>query len=112
MDEAASRLIGRQVTLTGHFDGPLRVEAVRQLAGGHELRVRLACGQLEETVVSTPELEALLSTLDEAPAGSAPADPELICLLIESARIRLGTQHHGSDLNEMAARKTSTQIHS
>jgi superfamily II DNA or RNA helicase len=89
VDDAASRLIGRQVTLTGHFDGPVKVEAVRQLSGGHELRVRLASGQLEETVVSTPELEALLSTLDEAPAGSTPADPELTRLLIESARIRL-----------------------
>ena len=93
MDDAADRLIGRQVTLTGHFDSPVSVEAVRRLAGGYELRVRFGSGQLEETVVSTSELEELLSALGEAPAATAPADPELLRLLVESARIRLAYTH-------------------
>lgn len=93
MDDAADRLIGRQVTLTGHFDSPVSVEAVRHLAGGYEVRVRLGSGQLEETVVSTSELEKLLSALGEAVATAPPADPELLRLLVESARIRFAYTH-------------------
>jgi hypothetical protein len=103
VDDAASTLIGRQVTSTGHFDGPVKVEAARQLAAGYELRVRLGTGQLEEVVVPAQKPQKLLSELGEATAATRPADPEVTRLLVESARNRLldlaGREVHGTQLD-------------
>lgn len=103
MDDAASTLIGRQVTLTGHFDGPVKVEAARQPAAGYELRVHLGTGQLKEVVVPAQEPQKLPSALGEATAAARPADPELTRLLVESARNRLvdlaGREVHSTQLD-------------
>jgi SNF2 family DNA or RNA helicase len=85
----SDRLIGRQVSLSGHFAALVRVEAARHLGGGWELRVRLPNGQLEEAVLSEAELEQLLAGISEAPQPRRSADPEQMRLLVESSRIRL-----------------------
>src|SRR6267142_1553126 len=43
--------IGQQVSLPGHFNVPVVLEAARPLAKGFECRVRLPDGTLEEAVV-------------------------------------------------------------
>jgi superfamily II DNA or RNA helicase len=87
--EAASNLTGQQVLLSGHFAEPVVVEAVRPLGSGFELRVRRADGQLEETVLSESEFRSISATRGAPAAQSAPANPDHLRLLVESARIRL-----------------------
>ncbi|MGH2522428.1 MAG: SNF2-related protein, partial [Anaerolineales bacterium] len=82
----------QRVRLPGHFEGVVTVEAVRALGSGYEVRVRLASGALEETVLSTGEFDALLQGVEQAAPSSTTArlaDPAQLALLIESARIRL-----------------------
>ena len=86
----AQDLVGRRVDLAGHFVGAVTVEDARPLGNGVELRVRLANGDLDETVLSPEDLtrlEANGSGPETAPAS--PADAEKLRLLVESARIRL-----------------------
>ena len=87
--EPTSALAGHRVHLPGHFAEPVRVEAVRPLGTGFELRVRRASGQLEETVLSAEEIQGLLGADVEASTAPPLADPRHLRLLIESARIRL-----------------------
>jgi len=88
-DDDYSHLIGQTISLPGHFDEPVRLEAVRPLGSGIELRVRRADGQLEETVLSETEFRAL-AAIQSAPVSQvSPANPQHLRLLIESARIRL-----------------------
>ncbi len=83
-------LQGKRVRLPGHFDGPVTIEAVRALGQGWEVRVRLADGTLDETVLSPVEFDALLQETAARPTtASRPVDPNQLALLIESARIRL-----------------------
>jgi superfamily II DNA or RNA helicase len=81
--------MGQTLTLTGHFDSPVKVEAVRPLGAGFELRVRTPDGHLEETVITADEFSQLQSQVRSVTEGEPPADPELLRLLVESARIRL-----------------------
>ncbi len=69
MQDTAEELLGRLVTLPGHFEGEVKVEAARELTGGYELRVRLTSGHLEETVISASELQELIAGLGEGPAS-------------------------------------------
>ena len=88
-DDDYSHLIGQTISLPGHFDEPVRLEAVRPLGSGIELRVRRADGQLEETVLSETEFRAL-SAIQFTPVSQVPpANPQHLRLLIESVRIRL-----------------------
>ncbi len=83
-------LQGKRVRLPGHFDGPVTIEAVRALGQGWEVRVRLADGTLDETVLAPIEFDALLQeTTAQLATASRPVDPNQLALLIESARIRL-----------------------
>ena len=51
MSDAATALpIGQQVSLRGHFDVPVVLEAARPLSKGFECRVRLPDGTLDEAV--------------------------------------------------------------
>ncbi len=96
-------LVGRLVSLPGHFDVPVLLEDVRPLGAdgstGYECRVRLPDGGLDEAVISSEEAAAVAGAVaaagegaQEAPA-TPPADPEKLRLLIESARIRLAHAH-------------------
>ena len=92
-------LVGRLVSLPGHFDVPVVLEDVRPLgadgAAGYECRVRLPDGALEEAVISAEEAAAVAAAVHvagenaEEATAAKPADPEKLRLLIESARIRL-----------------------
>ncbi len=92
-------LIGRRVSLPGHFDAPVVLEDVRPLgadgAAGYECRVRLPDGALEEAVISAEEAATVAAAVRaagegaEEAAAARPADPERLRLLVESARIRL-----------------------
>ncbi|MFQ5854060.1 MAG: SNF2-related protein [Anaerolineae bacterium] len=85
----ATDLIGERVHLAGHFQEPVTVEGVRPLGSSVELQVRRGDGQLDETILSADEVDALLAQLTTQ-AGPAPlADPHQLRLLVESARIRL-----------------------
>ncbi len=44
--------VGQEVSLPGHFDVPVILEAARPLAKGFECRVRLPDGTLDEAVIS------------------------------------------------------------
>lgn len=100
-DRLSARL-GRQISLPGHFATQVILEAVRPLgtdaAGGFECRVRLPDGSLEEAIVSYDECVALISAQPTTVGGSTrqAADPELVRLLVESARIRIAYayDHH------------------
>ena len=87
MDSATDKLIGQTLTLTGHFDSPVRVEAVRPLAAGFELRVRTPDGHLEETAVSADEFSQLQNQVRPISEGDTAADPDLVRLLVESAHV-------------------------
>jgi hypothetical protein len=60
--------IGQQVSLPGHFDIPVILEAARPLGKGFECRVRLPDGTLDEAVLSTEETAALAGALPDADA--------------------------------------------
>ena len=81
------------MSLAGHFEGVITIEDARPLQTGEgaEIKVRLANGELDETILSPADLAAL-SELDqkkEEVSATAPVDPEKLRLLVESARIRL-----------------------
>ena len=83
-------MVGRCLELPGHFVGPVTVEHARPLGDGAELRVRLANGELDETVLSPDDLTHLQANggVQEA-AARLPVDAEKLRLLVESTRIRL-----------------------
>ncbi|MCL4368770.1 MAG: hypothetical protein M1337_06350 [Actinobacteria bacterium] len=82
-------LIGQRVNLSGHFDEPVVVEALRPLGESYELRVRRSTGQLEEAVLSADELAGIVAASVTPALATPAADPEQLRLLVESARIRL-----------------------
>ena len=82
-------LIGRRVTLPGHFVDAVTIEDARPLGSGAELRVRLVTGELDEAVLSRDDLRPLLEAEPKERTGCPPADPEQLRLLVESTRIRL-----------------------
>jgi SNF2 family DNA or RNA helicase len=86
---AATSLVGERVHLAGHFQEPVTVERVRPLGTGFEFQIRRADGQLDETVLSAGEVEALLAQLATQTTPEPLADPHQLRLLVESARIRL-----------------------
>jgi len=90
-------VVGRQVSLPGHFDTPVTLEDARPLgidgANGFECRVRLPDGGLEETVLSPSEATALAGADLTGAATVRTVDPAKLHLLIESTRIRLAYAH-------------------
>ena len=44
------------MSLPGHFEGEVAIEAARPLGAGVEVRVRLANGELDEAVLSAEDL--------------------------------------------------------
>ncbi len=96
-EDRLSTLIGWQISLPGHFDVPVQLEAVRVLgadgSAGYEIRVQLPDGTLEEAVISPAEAARLLDRDQEAPIATRPAEAERLRLLIEPARIRLAYAH-------------------
>ena len=61
---------------------------------GAEIKVRLANGELDETILSPTDLAVLLEFDHKGEeAAPAPVDPDKLRLLVESARIRLAYTH-------------------
>ncbi len=85
--------IGARITLPGHFPEPVVLEAVRSLGSSYECRVRLADGTPDEAVLSDEEAGQLFGQPMYTVTRLAPADPEKVRLLVESARIRLAYAH-------------------
>jgi SNF2 family DNA or RNA helicase len=86
--------IGQKIVLRGHFADTVTLEGVRPIGGGYELRVRLADGSPDETIISAEEAESLVQEEGgQETAISKPADAEQVRLLVESARIRLAYAH-------------------
>jgi SNF2 family DNA or RNA helicase len=89
--------LGQRINLPGHFDVPVILEDARPLAdggaGGYECRLRLPDGSLEEAVISAAEASAIATVRAEPDVSIQPVDAERLCLLIESARIRLAYAH-------------------
>ena len=92
-----SAAVGRQVSLPGHFDTPVTLEAARPLgaggANGFECRIRLPDGSLEETILSPAEAAALAGAEPEEATTVRTVDPAKLHLLVESTRIRLAFSH-------------------
>ena len=96
-DGGLSIPVGQRVSLPGHFEGLVLLEAARPLStdvrDGFECRVRLAGGTLEETVISYEEALALAGVTASGTATASLVDAEKFRLLVESARIRLAYMH-------------------
>lgn len=86
-------LIGQRLRLDNHFNEPVLIEGVRSLGSGYEVRVRRGSGILDETVLSSEEIEGLLARLAPQQTAFSLADPHHLHLLVESARIRLAYAH-------------------
>jgi len=83
--------IGKQVSLPGHFDAPVTLEAARPLGRGYECRVRLPDGSLDEAVITAEEAAALAGDSEPVESKTTTFDAEQLRLLVESARIRWPT---------------------
>ena len=51
--------IGHRVNLSGHFQQPVVLEAVRRIGAGYECRVRLLDGSPDEAILSAEEASAV-----------------------------------------------------
>jgi len=58
--------LGQRVSLPGHFQEPVILEAVRHLGAGYECRVRLLDGTPDETILSENEAQSLLRQAPQA----------------------------------------------
>ena len=93
MPETPIRLpLGQPISMMGHFDVPVVIEAVRSLGSGYECRVRLPDGSLDEVVISAEEAQSL-AALGGVPQTIRLVNPHDLALLVESARIRLAYAH-------------------
>ena len=89
--------IGQRIFLPGHFDVPVVLEDARPLgsddSAGYECRVRLPDGSLEEAVISSEEVVAILGRGPDEAKAETPVDAKKLRILIESTRIRLAYAH-------------------
>jgi len=85
--------IGKLISLPGHFDVPVTLEAARPLGKGYECRVRLPDGTLDEAVITSEEAAALAGASEPVESKAATVNAEQLRLLVESARIRLAYSH-------------------
>jgi len=85
--------IGQKIKISGHFEEPVTLEAIRQIGACYECRVRLSDGSPDETILSADEASALLGAKTSLAITVNPEDSEKIRLLVESARIRLAYAH-------------------
>ena len=85
--------IGQKIKISGHFEEPVTLEAIRQIGACYECRVRLSDGSIDETILSADEAYALLGAKTTQAITVNPEDSEKIRLLVESARIRLAYAH-------------------
>jgi hypothetical protein len=104
-------LFGQQVSLPGHFDTPVVLEAARPLTKGFECRVRLPDGTLEEAVISPEEADTLAGVAPTAEAKTPLANAGQLRLMVESARIRLADTHDRQFAVSLSGRRVTTSSH-
>lgn len=92
-DATTSLPVGQQVSLPGHFDTLVVLEAARPLARGFECRVRLPDGTLDEAVITQEEASALAGSAPQPENKTPLVNADQLRLLVESARIRLAYAH-------------------
>src|SRR5690349_4881682 len=92
-DLTTSLPICQQVSLPGHCNVLVVLEAARLLAKGFECRVLVPNGTLDETVLSDEEVAALAGTLPASSEDVPLAAANPLRLLAESTRIRLAYTH-------------------
>jgi hypothetical protein len=85
--------IGQQVSLPGHFDTPVVLEAARPLTAGLDCRVRLPDGTLAEAVIGEENAARLIGQTPPPERKTPLANPDQLRLLVESTRIRLAYAH-------------------
>jgi superfamily II DNA or RNA helicase len=84
-------MIGRQMTVVGHFVGPVTLDGVEDLGDAVSLRVRTPDGTLDETVLDLAELGGgVVQLVDE---GARLVDGDELFDLVESQRIELAYAH-------------------
>ena len=92
LDAAAlEALIGRRITVEGHFVGPVTLDGVEDLGDAVSLRIRKADGTLAETTVAIDELAA--GTVSAADDGTRLVDGAELFDVVESRRIELAYAH-------------------
>jgi len=87
---ALEALIGRRITVAGHFVGPVTLDGVEDLGDVVVLRVRTPEGRLEETTIALAELAD--GTVAEE-QGARLVDGGELFDLVESRRIELAYAH-------------------
>jgi hypothetical protein len=76
-DTTANLPIGQQVSLPGHFNVPVVLEAARPVGRGFECRVRLPDGSLDEAVLTAEEAATLTGSVPTADAKIPLANPDV-----------------------------------
>ncbi len=84
-------LIGRRISVAGHFVGFVTLDGVDDLGHAVSLRIRTADGVLQETVLELAELES--GTVAPAEEGAGLVEGGQLFDLIESRRIELAYAH-------------------
>ena len=90
-DQLAAEVVGKRLTLAGHFVQPVLIEDAQVMNGLVPLRVRTGQGELRDAMVKPADLETALATVVPTTRRTVPAED--IFLLVESARIRLAFAH-------------------
>jgi superfamily II DNA or RNA helicase len=88
---ALQDLIGRRITIFGHFVGFVTLDGVEDLGDAVSLRVRTSRGGLEETVLDLTELAA--GIVQPADEGAQLVDGNELFDVIEAQRIEMAYAH-------------------
>lgn len=92
LDAAAlEALVGRRITVTGHFVGLVTLDGLEDLGDAVHLRVRGSDGVLEETMITNTELTS--GVVEPADAELALVDGGELFDLVESRRIEMAYAH-------------------
>lgn len=89
--DTLAALIGRRITLQGHFVDPVTLDGVEDLGDAVSLRVRTHDGHLHETVLDAEELAD--GTVAPADEGIRLVDGDDLFDLIEAQRIEHAYAH-------------------
>jgi superfamily II DNA or RNA helicase len=84
-------VLGRRVRITGHFAGVVRIEAVDDLDGAYEIRVRTEDGRLDETFLEASEIEN--GAIEPVGERTQLASGDDLFDLVEARRIELAFTH-------------------
>lgn len=82
-------LIGKKMSIIGHFNEPVVIEESVLKGSGFEIRVRLADGILAETFLSEEEFYELLNSIEKNEEAISFSNPNEFRLIISSSHIRL-----------------------